>query len=360
MRAAKVLAAKCASLSSHIFRRQMKYSVITTIQSPTPAVAALVSAGRQFGMQLISIGDRKSPPAEWPAGSEFLSLDQQHRLKFRLGELLPTDHYGRKNLGYLLAISRGAELIFDTDDDNSPLSIWRPRTLRCEARPITCSGWVNVYRYFSSQLIWPRGFPLDHLHKNEGREDVVGELLTVQSPIQQGLVNGAPDVDAVWRLILNESFQFDDYASAWLAPGSWCPFNSQSTWWFPQAFSLLYLPSHVSFRMTDIWRSFVAQRCLWEIGLGIAFHSAESLQDRNVHNLMNDFKQEVPGYLENARIAEILEATGLASGHDSIGSNLYDCYESLVRANIVERREMRLVEAWLLDFEASQGAAKVA
>jgi len=32
---------------------------------------------------------------------------------------------------------------------------------------------------------------------------------------------------------------------------------------------LMYLPIKASFRMTDIYRSFVAQRCLWELGEGV-------------------------------------------------------------------------------------------
>ena len=75
----------------------------------------------------------------------------------------------------------------------------------------------------------------------------------------------------------------------WLGPETWCPFNSQSTWWFPVAYPLMYLPSRVSFRMTDIWRGFVAQRCLWELGKGIVFHAAEVVQRRNPHALLRDF-----------------------------------------------------------------------
>ena len=127
----------------------------------------------------------------------------------------------------------------------------------------------------------------------------------VECPVQQGLVNGSPDVDAVWRLMFDREFNFDQGPSVWLAPGAWCPFNSQSTWWFPKAFPLLYLPSFVSFRVTDIWRSFIAQRCLWEVGYGVAFHAPESIQQRNMHNLLRDFEDEVPGYLNNNRIIAI-------------------------------------------------------
>ena len=31
---------------------------------------------------------------------------------------IPWNHFGRKNLGYLVAIARGAQVIWDFDDDN--------------------------------------------------------------------------------------------------------------------------------------------------------------------------------------------------------------------------------------------------
>ena len=103
--------------------------------------------------------------------------------------------------------------------------------------------------------------------------------------------------------------------------------------------------------MTDIWRSFVAQRCLWELGYGVAFHSPESFQHRNAHNLLRDFEEEIPAYLNNNRIISILEGVQLSSGAD-IGDNLHRCYEALASAGIIPGREMPLVEAWLLDFDA--------
>ena len=68
----------------------------------------------------------------------------------------------------------------------------------------------------------------------------------------------------------------------------------------------MYLPSTCTFRMTDIWRSFIAQRILWENDSNLLFHSASAEQDRNEHNLLKDFKDEVPGYENNQLIIDIL------------------------------------------------------
>jgi len=330
----------------------LRFSVVTTIQAPTTSVSALVRFGHRFDIPVLAVGDRKSPVCDWPRGSEFLSLARQKCMGYRLAELLPVDHYSRKNLGYLEAIGRGATVLFDTDDDNAPLSHWRPRGVQTEARQLRYNGWVNVYRWFSRRFIWPRGIPLEHLHECQRAKVDAGSIGLVECPVQQGLVNGSPDVDAVWRLTLDEEFSFDEAPSVWLVPGSWCPFNSQSTWWFRKSFVLLYLPSSVSMRVTDIWRSFVAQRCLWELGYGVAFHGPESVQHRNAHNLLRDFEQEIPAYLNNNRIISILEKIQLSSCADAIGDNLHRCYEALASDGIMPSREMPLLEAWLVDFDA--------
>jgi hypothetical protein len=269
----------------------------------------------------------------------------------RLPKLLPVNHYTRKNIGYLVAISRAAECIYETDDDNTPLAGWQLRSRTVGARKVTRQGWCNVYRYFSDELIWPRGLALDHIAAVGKKMPSPSPASSVVSPIQQGLTDGSPDVDAIWRLVLDRPFRFKTRASIALAPGVWCPFNSQSTWWWPEAYPLLYLPSFPTFRMTDIWRSFVAQRCLWALGGALTFHSPEVLQRRNLHNLLRDFEDEVPGYLNNGKIVQALEEQPLESGKEVVGANLLRCYEKLVQHNILPPQELPLVKAWLGDLK---------
>jgi len=111
----------------------------------------------------------------------------------------------------------------------------------------------------------------------------------------------------------------------------------------------MYLPSFVSFRMTDIWRSFIAQRCLWAMGYGVVFHGPEMFQERNPHNLLRDFEQEIPGYLGNSKICVLLEGLRLSSKPGDAGDNLYRCYEALIAGGFVPAEELALVRAWLQD-----------
>jgi hypothetical protein len=320
--------------------------VVTTIQAPTPSMVKWGEILPDLKYPLILIGDKKGPFEYSVPAAELFTLKDQADLPYKIGPLLPTGHYARKNLGYLLAFERNAPVIYETDDDNAPLASWKARTERIQARPIAGSGWMNVYRLFSQENIWPRGLPLNVIHKPI---DASSESSEFVAPIQQALANGSPDVDAVWRLVLDKDIVFQNGSSFLLPRGVWCPFNSQSTWWWPVAFPLMYLPSYCSFRMTDIWRSFIAQRCLWELDTGIVFHSAEVWQARNPHNLMRDFKDEVCGYLRNAEIAEILSKLRLESGPESVKGNLLKCYEALVGAKVFEPEELHLVQAWLDD-----------
>jgi len=321
------------------------FAIITTIQSPTKSVKLFQSALAATSIPLIVVGDRKGPP-DYPDWAYFLGIDSQFKLPFTLARLLPEKHYSRKNLGYLYCFSKGAERLYETDDDNAPLPNWAPKaSVADEARILFGGRWLNVYRHYTSINIWPRGLALEFINE----VGALGEISSVFSPVRQGLANGSPDVDAIWRLTMDSNVIFEPQGTFSLSKNVWCPFNSQNTWWFKEAFPLMYLPSYVSFRMTDIWRSFVAQRCLWAMGTSLAFHEADVFQERNAHCLSKDFSDEVQGYLYNDKIAVVLEKLELPGGSGQIMPNLLQCYDALVGMGVVPEKELPLVAAWVDD-----------
>lgn len=327
--------------------------IITTIQEPTPSVLTLMQSLNDVGGKLIAIGDQKGPASFELPGADFYSLQRQQELPFALTRLLPIKHYARKNLGYLIAMQSGAPVLYETDDDNAPGPSWRPLNLTVRAQKAAGRPWCNVYRLFTQELIWPRGLPLDQIRDPKTfQHDGAMATTSVDAPIQQGLANLAPDVDAIWRLTLDRDFNFAPGASIYLPPGTWCPFNSQNTWWWPPVYPLLYLPSYCSFRMTDIWRSFIAQRCLWELGHGLVFHQADVIQLRNLHNLTRDFMDEVPGYEGNQRLVDVLAQLTLPPGAGQVCANLLKCYEALCEAKFFPATELDLLNAWIADVNA--------
>jgi hypothetical protein len=330
-------------------------AILTTIQPPTDQVHHLLASLAPLGATLYVAGDSKGPAAFDTPHTRFLSLAAQKATPWRLAALLGERHYARKNIAYLTAVADGARRLYETDDDTAPNGRWAPPGQRLAAQRAEAEKWANAYSLFTDDLCWPRGLPLDSIRAPAGR----GPSAEVWAPIQQGLIDGNTDVDAIWRLIWSHDIAFDPGAApVYLPPGIWCPFNSQSTWWWEDAFPLLYLPFNCSFRMTDIWRSFIAQRCLWPMGAHLAFMPPDSVQVRNPHDLMVDFEQEVPGYLGNRKLVGILEDLALKDGPASASANLVACYRALIAAGYFPDKELALVEAFAADMQDAreQGA----
>ena len=328
--------------------------VVTTINAPNACLRSLSDGAGRHGIPFFVAGDTKSPADFALPHCEYYGIDRQVSEFPRFCELLPTRHYVRKNVAYLAAIRAGAAEIQETDDDNFPRAeFWSALPARIKAEAVRAKGkWLNVYRLFSDSFIWPRGLPLEHVHGSNAFESDGSR--EVEPLIAQGLADDNPDVDAVFRMTRELPFTFNMRGPVWLAPGTWCPFNSQNTIFRKPAFPLLYLPSKCTFRMTDIWRSFVAQRCLWELGGGVIFHAPTVYQERNEHNLLRDFEDEVPGYRLNDKIRLALDACRL-DPPDTIG-NLIRCYEALVGGSFLPADELPLLRRWCEGLEGDRNA----
>lgn len=314
----------------------MNHCIITTINYPTKAIEKLYD---KFGDKLIVVGDKKTP-TDW----EYKNVTY---LPFK-DDGYACNHYARKNIGYLEAMRSGATLIYEGDDDNIPNNEWRLSDENIVADISKTEGWFNVYNLFTDEHIWPRGFSLKHINK----QPMHSSAQKVKSSVHQGMADLDPDVDAIWRLVFNTEVNFVSKRSVFLRKGAWCPFNSQNTFWFPRAYPLMYLPVYASFRMTDIFRSFVAQRCLWEVNDGICFHSPATVyQERNGHDLLSDFKDEISGYLNNDLFVETLERLTLKTGEENICSNMLTCYLAVVDKGILPEMEIRSLKKWIKEYE---------
>ena len=94
--------------------------VVTSINPPNDILRALADGAAKAGVEFIVIGDTKSPPDFALAHCRFFDIATQHATGFTLAVACPTRHYARKNIGYLIAIEQGAQIIIETDDDNWP------------------------------------------------------------------------------------------------------------------------------------------------------------------------------------------------------------------------------------------------
>ena len=75
------------------------------------------------------------------------------------------------------------------------------------------------------------------------------------------------------------------------------------------------------------------------------------MQKRNIHNVMRDFLDEIPGYERNDELISILENLRLETGLAHILSNLQLCYKALVNAKIFPADELDLLNLWLEDID---------
>lgn len=329
-------------------------AVVTTINGPNETMSRLLEYGQASGCPVVVVADTKTPISWEARGFEFLNLEKQCDIFGDFSDSIPKNHYARKNLGYLYAMRLGADWIYETDDDNYPTeNPFKPRELSFSADIYAAkSHWLNIYRVFGWAVrgerevvsLWPRGFDLRRLHETSLH---IGKR-KIRAPIQQGLANGDPDVDAIYRLVIGEFVDFNDRDPVGLNKFQICPTNSQTTWWHSTVHQLMYLPSTCTFRLTDILRGFVAWRILQEKDETVSFHSPIVRQDRNEHDLLRDFADETELFHHSDTI--ISELVNLDLRGLPLGNQMIKCFEVLIGRGVVSESEERLLQAWNAHF----------
>jgi hypothetical protein len=323
-----------------------KWIVVTTIQNPSPQLKKLAAIP---GWRLVVVGDKKTPENWYLENCDYLSPQRQLELGYKLAQLLPWNHYSRKNIGYLYAIEHGAKVIYETDDDNEPVD--GLNFFGCEAilpSVNTLDPCFNIYRYFDCPEIWPRGYPLSKIRAFSD--------FSLSSPypcilgVEQGLVNQSPDVDAIFRLTQDRSLHFENHQPIFLPEGVYCPFNSQNTFFHPIAYFTLYLPSSVSMRVSDIWRGYISQKLLWNRGANLAFFGPNAVQERNEHSLPNDFSLELDLYLKASLLIDRLTNFKFSTSQQPL-QEMLELYEYLVYEDFIQESELPLLKAWIEDLK---------
>jgi hypothetical protein len=232
-----------------------KWIVVTSINNPTDSINSL---SKIENFQLVVVGDITSPNNWSYPNVIFLSLNDQIERYSSLANVIPTRCYCRKIFGYLYAIQHGAKYIYDTDDDNSPIvdinqhfiydncSNGLIANFKSNSRGKNEYNVINPYSHFGQSSIWPRGYPLNRI--KEKHDNMFSLAKRKTSIIQQGVVNGDPDVDAIYLLLNSHekqerfNIEFDSSAPSIQLPSDlFSPFNSQNTLFHYDAFWSLYV-----------------------------------------------------------------------------------------------------------------------
>lgn len=322
------------------------FIVITSINNPTEAIKKFAHCS---GYHVVVVGDTKTPVNWYLKNVDFLSIADGRTKKYGINKVLPFNHYSRKMLGYIFAIESGATEIIDTDDDNIPKNDWSFPLFNSNNNKLAEDmGFINIYQYYTTQKIWPRGLPLKLINSVFNYSASINRSIT-NVGIWQGLADEEPDVDAIYRLTDNQLCIFEDKDPIVLGKGTISPFNTQNTSIRKELFPLLYLPTYVTFRFTDILRGLVAQPIMWLYGYELGFAKASVVQRRNFHDFFQDFILEIPMYENVEKVIEIT-SNSLAT-NQSLENNLYNAYKGLLKVNIVKDEEIITLEEWLKDIQ---------
>ena len=333
-------------------KQNKKMLVITSINKPNQAIKNFEKLCKKNNTDFIFVADKKTPKFKYGDDLKFLSLKDQESLSFKVCKKIPINSYSRKNIGYLYSILRGAKKIYETDDDNYPKKNFFSQNIEnLKHYRIKENGFINIYKYFLNKKIdiWPRGLPLSKI-KTAKKSFIELKIQSKKFSIIQRLCDENPDVDAIYRLINKKiDIKFDKNKSFYANNKSYIPFNSQNTIWFKEAFPLMYLPTYCTMRATDIWRSYIATHIMNKLNMKILFTSSTVYQKRNIHNLYNDFKLEIPVYIDVENLIKELNTIKIYNAKDYMLINLFNCYKKLVDKKFFDKRELKLIKLWCED-----------
>ncbi len=317
----------------------MNYIVITSINGITEAIEKF---SKLNNWKVVVVGDKKSSPYTH-SNVEFLSVEDQLDLGFKTCDTTPFNHYSRKNIGYLYSISKGAEHIYDTDDDTIPYDNWDLKSFSCNTL-ISGDKFINPFSLFTKENVWPRGLDLSYINKPKTYNSSEYDC---KIGVWQGVIDGDSDFDAIYRLTVDKHIKFNNNPDIAISKGSYAPFNTQSTLWNKDLYSLLYIPVTVDFRFTDILRGYISQRIMWDHDYALGFHAPNTYQIRNVHNYYTDFLGEISMYKNVPKAIQILDSLDLSS--KKLSESLLSVYDALCSNSIVGDQELVNLLNWIED-----------
>jgi hypothetical protein len=316
--------------------------VVTTIFEPTflnGYLDALREGRLSETTNIIIIPDRKTPASVSRAamtakqeGFRVLcpTLDEQETFLRRLGvpkDFIPYDTDNRRNVGFLMALEQGCDVLISIDDDNyCPPGVCFVEDHRIvgstASDPVvhTSDGWFNICSLLKGEehstggrgavsttqqeeagAIFPRGFPYFAQRANR-RTELMDGGTQIPIAMNAGLWLDDPDVDAVYRLCRRPKIMEFKGSSVILGPDVWSPINSQNTA-MTRAAALTYYYVRMGFplqglqidRYGDILSGYLTQKCVKHLGQGIRIGTPILDHRRSPHNLFKDLYHELAG-----------------------------------------------------------------
>jgi hypothetical protein len=302
-----------------------------------------------------------------PASAAYAALSKAFPDLFAL---LRWDHVSRKNAGYLFAISQGATHIWDVEDGAARLPATSTLLPPPSLAPITvapldgtpseaCLVLNALPRLGGTIPVWARGLPAgpagtspQTAFESRCRVDVAGETAAPPSvALWHSLTEGKADVDAVCALTYGASggaVSTAPLAGLSLPRGVLAPISAKATLVDSRAFFTLILPATVECHVADIWRGYVAQRLLWDVGLTSAVLRPRVGQSGSgpVPSAVGSLGQEADLYGKGAALVAFL-AHSWSSDSPTAAGKLLNLTLVLVERGYLGASDALLAYEWL-------------
>jgi Reversibly glycosylated polypeptide len=269
-------------------------------------------------LRVVVIPDRKTPPELYQRCAQLakrgfdvlcptLSEQENYLEKFgKFGSLVPYDSDNRRNIGFLMALEWGCQVLLSIDDDNYCVGPTYDTIAQVCGDSVTLpavyssDGWFNMCELLETEpnyRVYPRGFPYHKRHK-------VSELTfreeggTVR--LNAGLWLQDPDLDAItWLAAPVRASKFRG-KSLLLGEDVWSPINTQNTalhrdlvvgyYFVRMGYPLAGMPID---RYGDIFSGYLVQACIRHMGHRIRIGTPVADHRRNSHNHMRDLAGEL-------------------------------------------------------------------
>ena len=331
-----------------------KWIVVITSLSPTKKMEIL---SKKVGFQLLVVGNKKTSK-KWYKFNDyvFLSLEDQSNFGFKSYPSIPLNSYSQKNIGYLYAIKNGAKFIFDTDDD-STLDIdldsfifddYDKGLIYDHTSP---NRFINPYAHFGQPSLFPKGYPLDEIFESYNNSYIAG--IRKVSSIQQGILNGDPDLDVIFpfKKNINQHFEieFDQSAPSFQVPlYKMAPYDTKNILINYKAFWSLYLPTTLPFSVGKIWRSFWTQRLMWLLNETVSYSYLSVYKSSKTQVVIKNFEEG--SALTKSFVDFLFE-------WKCLHYLFYDCMIQLAvdmaEENFWDKSEIDSLKSWIFDLKST-------
>ncbi len=289
----------------------IKFIVTTTINLPTKATLKFAQIAKEKGWQFIIVGDLKTPHTQYAALEDkaghvvYLHPETQDKLYPELSNVIGWKTIQRRNIGFVYAYQKGADIIATVDDDNIPYDNWGENLLvgtTCEVDEYKnrYCDYFDPFSVTNQKHLWHRGFPIECLDL-KNNIDLIGKAKVFCS-VQADFWDGDPDIDAICRLTSKPLVKFDRF-SPFIAKQP-APFNSQNTFLHRSVFPNYSVWPGVG-RMDDIWAGY-NYRALRTKGHDIVYCPASVYQERNPQDLVKNLENECIGYRHTKQFIDSL------------------------------------------------------